>query len=157
MTLDGTNTPQPRTRVALPDLRGSCTRALVAAVADQLLSFSGKSSSSCPPPRPSTHRQLYAHRSARHHAVSTREFLSVTKGQLHLRISSRRPNVVPSHLTNLLNSPTIETKIFVASIKHDSDFLNCVALQVLKFMHHSPRYSPFVVSQGCSLQPTWRL
>ena len=62
------------------DLRGGCTRVLVVVVAT--------SSSSCPP--------------ARLHAVSTRVILSVTSGQLHLRISSRRPKLVINQRANLV-------------------------------------------------------
>ena len=67
--------PLPGTRVAL---LGRLERWLHSYASrrrrDQLLSFCGKSSSSCPPtpPRPSTHRQLSAHRPARLHAVSSR-------------------------------------------------------------------------------------
>ena len=79
------------------DSRGSCTRVLVVVATNSSASVASPHRLLHLLPRPSTHRQLSAHRPARLHAVSARVVLSVTSGQLHLRISSRRPKFVSGH------------------------------------------------------------
>ena len=106
-----------------------------------------------------TLRQLSAHRPARLHAFSTRVVFSITPCQHHLRISSFRPKLVPIHRTNLvgLADHRAHAWIFVARIQRASNFLNCVALQVLELVHHSSRCSTFVAFSVSRVFPATHL